>query len=224
MTKHKTQLLSFLFKKLKNIIILSGFILIVFIVGIVWITNKANSLDQQISELEQKNTTTNTSVDPNSLSLFDDKSEIIANFMPDSFNVWQMVKLIDVLEERTKFTIGSYNLREETDELDVLQKQSLQLDGSGTLTEFFAFLKEYKYITGQIITIDSVNLVGNEEVFTKLSVNTYAYNPDIDLTVDGVEALEKQDRKILDKLKKFNYQRKKLVIEDDYEAAENPFE
>ena len=59
-------------------------------------------------------------------------------------------------------------------------------------------------------------------MLSTLSVNVYAYKPDIDLTT-SVRNLDTKDKNILDKISNNIIKKKQLNIKDDYIASENPF-
>jgi len=224
MKKINSKILRFTFRRLKNYLLLFVGFLFFATLGIVWIYQKNVLTTKQIAELQAKALPTTESADEDTVRELKDKANLMANYLPDSFNLYQVIGLIEQIGRKTNFKIQSYSLHYSEPLSNSLVSQALSLQGSGTLEEFMAFLKEYKFITGKLLTIDSVNLSGAKRLLSNLNVTIYAYKPEIVLEGQSIPALSNLDRELLQKIVRYSAPTTQTNSDSNYQNKENPFE
>lgn len=218
------KLLKILSRKLRNYVVVFFIFLLLSVLAFIWILNKTSQTQLQIEKLKQASLVDIESVDHQTVVTLAEKTPILASFLPDEFNLYHVIALIEQIGVKTRFNIESYSLKYVEVKPESLERQSLELIGSGTFDQFMAFLKEYKFITGKLLTIDSVNLSGDKRVLTNLSINIYAFKPEINIENQKIPALDQIDKQILDKVEQFYVVSKQLPQETQYKLKTNPFE
>jgi hypothetical protein len=210
-------------RRLKYYLIAFAAFLLIFFIATAWLINKIKSTEAEVAKLKQLSFINLNQVDHQTVLELEKDAVKLSSFLPDELNVYQVIDLIEEIARKTKFTIQSYSLHESDVEANRLHTQPLSLTGSGTIEQLMSFIEEYKFITGKIITIDSVNLSGGTRVLSNLVVNIYAYKPEITVASESIRSLDKTDQLILKKIRKYYRPYKKIVPDTKYEKKENPF-
>ena len=218
------KILNLIFRKVKSYLLVFVVFLFLIILAIFFILKKTNETKVQVEKLKQLSVVNVETIDSEAMAILSSSANELASFLPDEFNLYQVIALIEQIAVKTRFNIQSYALSYVEVKPDTLQQQSLALTGSGTYDQFMAFLKEYKFVTGKALTIDSVNLSGSKRILSDLKVNIYAYKPNITVDNQAIVALDKTDKLITEKIKKYYTVLKTSPDNTDYSSKENPFE
>ena len=197
------KILNLIFRKVKSYLLVFVVFLFLIILAIFFILKKTNETKVQVEKLKQLSVVNVETIDSEAMAILSSSANELASFLPDEFNLYQVIALIEQIAVKTRFNIQSYALSYVEVKPDTLQQQSLALTGSGTYDQFMAFLKEYKFVTGKALTIDSVNLSGSKRILSDLKVNIYAYKPNITVDNQAIVALDKTDKLITEKIKKY---------------------
>ncbi|OGK66299.1 hypothetical protein A2313_03685 [Candidatus Roizmanbacteria bacterium RIFOXYB2_FULL_41_10] len=224
MSKPKSELIKLIIKKLRYYFLALIVFIILMILATLWLINKINQTKIEIEKLQSLSLVNLDQVDHEAVLELSANASKLGTFLPDEFNYYQVIGLIDQISKKTRFSIQSYDLKYHEIQPDSLELQSLNLVGTGTLEQFMAFLKEYKSITGKLLTIDSVNLSGEKRVLTNLEVNIYAYKPNIELQNEPIRPLDKTDQLILEQIKRYYTPIESTEVGEDYENKGNPFD
>jgi len=224
MKKVNLKIFKFTIRRVERYIWIFMIFLILIGLGIAWLVQKNNSTNKQIQILKQKALPTTATVDADTVRELKDKANLFATYLPDEFNLYQVINLIEQIGRKTNFKIQSYSLQYTETTSDNLATQTLSLQGSGSLDEFMAFLKEYKFITGKLLTIDTVNLSGSKRLLTNLAVNIYAYKPNITLEGQSIPPLTELDRTLIQKVTRYSVPMVESKTDANYSNKENPFE
>lgn len=217
-----SRLVKFIYRKFKNILFIILIVVVVYCLSLLWIIKKIHNLKNEVQLANTRVANKNITVNPNTVELINDNVVKLKQFLPDELNVLQTIQLIEQIGSKTKFKIEQYSIKYSETGVGSLVMKPLELAGSGTMEQFLSFIKQYKYITGQILSVDTVSIVGRERVLSNLSVNVYVYTPSIDLASE-VRALDEVDQAILEKIRMYVTSKKTFELEDDYTSAENPF-
>jgi hypothetical protein len=218
------KLIKFVFKKLRGLIVASVFVASIVIIFIIWSLEKRQKLVVELKNLTTQEAEALRHIDTSALPILEKNAGNIEAYLPDNFDLFATLNLIERISERTNFKVDSFTLSFPASVPTALEKKQLQISGSGTLAQFMAFLKEYKLITGQIVSIDSVNLSGKNKVLTSLNINIYAYKPDgIAANIDNLQ-LDDIDKQVLDKISRYSdAPDEQAEVKADYEINGNPF-
>lgn len=150
----------------------------------------------------------------------------ISSFLPNVSELFNTLSIIENISKRTGFKIESYTLNSQTEVEGVEQKQNILIKGAGSQDQFMNFLKEYKFITGQAVTIDTLNLSSKDKVVSSLSLNFFSYKPKVNLQdlPDVIEVDEelKQYLKQIDKYA-FDFEAIDKKVNLNYSKKKNPF-
>ena len=190
----------------------------------IWIINKTNQTITEINKLKALSLVNLDKVDHQTVLTMSSNATRLASFLPDEFNYYQVINLVDQIARKTRFSIQSYDIKHKEVLPDTLEIQSLNLVGTGTLEQFMAFLKAYKFIAGKLLTIDTVNLSGEKRVLTNLEIDIYAYKPIIALQNEPIRPLDKTDELILEQIRSYYTSSGSIDIGEDYLNKGNPFE
>ena len=218
------KILKLIFRKVKTYLLVFVVFLFLIILAIFFILKKTNETKLQVEKLKQLSVVNVETIDSEAMAVLSDSANELASFLPDEFNLYQVIALIEQIAVKTRFNIQSYALSYVEVKPDTLQQQSLALTGSGTYDQFMAFLKEYKFVTGKALTIDTVNLSGSKRILSNLKVNIYAYKPNITVDNQAIVALDKTDKLITEKINKYYTVLKTSPDNIDYSSKKNPFE
>lgn len=189
----------------------------------IWLFGKINETISEIGRLKRLSLVNLEEVDHEAVLQLTKDAAKLGSFLPDEFDLYQVNALTDQIAKKTKFSIQSYSLKATEVPEDKLATQPLNLVGTGTLEQLMAFIEEYKFITGRIITIDSVNLSGDRRVLSNLAVNIYAYKPIIAVQNEPIRKLDEVDQYILKQIQKYYEAPKKEILDTEYSTKENPF-
>ncbi len=224
MKKVDVKLVKFVWIRLRPLMMLLFVVTLVVALGVIWTLKKRQAVMDEIKILAPTINISGQNINTAAIFKVNENTSLLTGFLPDRFNVFRTLNLIERIGDQTGFNVDSFILSfQNLDVKDKLQTKQLQIAGSGTPQAFLAFLKEYKYITGQIITIDNVNLIGTNNLITNLSLNIYAYDPNIDLNENVRSNLDSIDDKILEKIRENVDVGDSEAISDDYESKEDPF-
>lgn len=220
-------LVKFLWNRNKSMIIggilLSG--LIIFLISIAY--KQQDTLQTDTKELSIKiskyelDSKASQAVNSDFLS----SSDILKRFLPDDFDIYTIINVIENITSRTKFTVESYSLSTQETKEGIQSDKKVVLTGSGTYQQFLDFIRQYKYITGQAVSIDSVSLNGKTTVISNLTLTLFAFKPKINLaSIEVVAPMDKIDRDLLGLVKRYTTIPKVVNITSSYESKGNPFE
>ncbi len=196
---------------------------ILFIFATVWLLGKINDSQIEVEKLKRLSLVNLDEVDHETVVQLTREAAKLASFLPDEFDLYQVNALTNQIARKTQFSIQSYSLKALEIPDNKLSVQPLNLVGTGTLEQLMTFIEEYKFITGKIITIDSVNLSGSRRVLSNLAVNIYAYKPTISVKNEPIRRLDEIDRYILKQVQKYYEAPKKELLNIEYSTKQNPF-
>jgi len=151
MSKPKSELIKLIIKKLRYYFLALIVFIILMILATLWLINKINQTKIEIEKLQSLSLVNLDQVDHEAVLELSANASKLGTFLPDEFNYYQVIGLIDQISKKTRFSIQSYDLKYHEIQPDSLELQSLNLVGTGTLEQFMAFLKEYKSITGKLL-------------------------------------------------------------------------
>ncbi|MEK9179031.1 MAG: hypothetical protein AAB893_01025, partial [Patescibacteria group bacterium] len=72
-------------------------------------------------------------------------SDILKRFLPDDFDIYTIINVIENITSRTKFTVESYSLSTQETKEGIQSDKKVVLTGSGTYQQFLDFIRQYKY-------------------------------------------------------------------------------
>lgn len=153
-----------------------------------------------------------------------DKQELLDSFLPDKFELLRVLNVLETISSKTKFKIESFSISPPQEIPGQRVEKRIDIKGSGTFNEFLNFIKEYKYISGQILSVDSLNLTGRDEIVSNLSITLYAYEPKIDFAALEPGGIDTLDEKLINLIEQNVEIVKEIEIKDDYKNKTNPFE
>lgn len=220
-------LIRFILKNHRNLLIASlASICIIFSLSFVTFNRltetqtKVTAATSQIAKLKST-----FSVSTNLVKELKDKVTLLNVFLPNDFDLLLMLNTIEEIGNRTNFKIRSVSLGSEKTHEGILAQKNIVIIATGTFESFLNFLKEYKAVTGQIISMASVSLSGKEQVLSNLSITMYAYKPKIDLNAfPDLKNLDKNDRAVLDVVTKYVKVVPDTKIDDSYQPKTDPFQ
>lgn len=220
-------LAKFIWNRNKTIVI-GGILLTIFIIFLISAAYRQQSalvtdtqeLTVKIAKYEQDSKAA-SAVNADFLS----SSDVLKRFLPDDFDIYTIINVIENITFRTKFTVESYSLSTQETKEGIQSDKKIVLTGSGTYQQFLDFIRQYKYITGQAVSIDSVSLNGKTTVISNLTLTLFAFKPKINLaSIEIVAPMDKIDRDILGLVKRYTTIPKVVSITASYESKGNPFE
>ena len=105
-----------------------------------------------------------------SVGEIDQFNNIAANLIPERESYFSIINALDALSQKTGFIFGDYeiNLSDSNQE-----KLSLNVNGKGNIDTLHTFLQEYKFISGRLITINSLDLLAEDQDQYSLTLNFY---------------------------------------------------
>lgn len=153
-----------------------------------------------------------------------DKLPVLQSFLPNQFDLLSIISVIETISTKTKFKINSFSIEESPTVPGVVNQKKIDIKGIGTFAEFLNFIKEYKYISGKLLSLDTVNLSGAEEVVSSLSINLYAQDPKIDPSQLPPNQIDPLDEKILQLIEDNIVSQKAQELDDTFSEKGNPFQ
>lgn len=223
MKKLDSRILKLTLKRLRYYFAVFLVFVLLLILATVWLLGKIKESETEINRLKKLSLVNLEEVDHDTVMQLTKDATRLGAFLPDEFDLYQVNALTDQIAKKTKFSIQSYSLKAVDVPEDKLYVQPLNLVGSGTLEQLMAFIEEYKFITGRVITIDSVNLSGDRRVLSNLALNIYAYKPVIAVQNEPIRKLDEVDQYILKQIQKYYEAPKKEILDSEYSTKENPF-
>lgn len=210
-------------KRLRYYFVVFFVFLVLLTLATVWLLGKINESKTEINRFKRLSLVNLEEVDHETVMQLTKDANRLGTFLPDELDLYQVNALTDQIAKKTKFSIQSFSLKAVDIPENKLYVQPLNLVGSGTLEQLMAFIEEYKFITGRIITIDSVNLSGDRRVLSNLAVNIYAYKPVIEVKNEPIRKLDEIDQYILKQIQKYYETPKKEILDTEYSTKQNPF-
>lgn len=223
MKKPDYRILKLTLRRLQYYFIVFGVFIFLLILATIWLFGKISESKAEIAKLKELSLVNLEEVNHESVLQLTTDATKLANFLPDEFDMYQVIALTDQIAKKTRFTIQSYSLQSVEVSEGKIQSQALNLVGTGTIEQLMAFVEEYKFITGKIVTIDSLNLTGDKRILSNLAVNIYAYKPVISLENEPIRVLDETDKYILSQVRKYYMAKQSIILDTDYENKENPF-
>jgi len=223
MKKPDYRILKLTLKRLRYYFVVFFVFLVLLTLATVWLLGKINESKTEINRFKRLSLVNLEEVDHETVMQLTKDANRLGTFLPDELDLYQVNALTDQIAKKTKFSIQSFSLKAVDIPENKLYVQPLNLVGSGTLEQLMAFIEEYKFITGRIITIDSVNLSGDRRVLSNLAVNIYAYKPVIEVKNEPIRKLDEIDQYILKQIQKYYETPKKEILDTEYSTKQNPF-
>ena len=223
MKKLDYRILKLTLKRLRYYFVVFFVFIVLLTLATVWLFGKISESKTEINRLKRLSLVNLEEVDHETIMQLTKDANKLGSFLPDEFDLYQVNALTDQIAKKTKFSIQSFSLKAVDIPENKLYVQPLNLVGSGTLEQLMAFIEEYKFITGRIITIDSVNLSGDRRVLSNLAVNIYVYKPVIAVKNESIRKLDEVDQYILKQIQKYYEMPKKEVLDTEYSTKQNPF-
>ena len=223
MKKLDYRILKLTLKRLRYYFVVFFVFLVLLTLATVWLLGKINESKTEINRFKRLSLVNLEEVDHETVMQLTKDANRLGTFLPDELDLYQVNALTDQIAKKTKFSIQSFSLKAVDIPENKLYVQPLNLVGSGTLEQLMAFIEEYKFITGRIITIDSVNLSGDRRVLSNLAVNIYVYKPVIAVKNESIRKLDEVDQYILKQIQKYYEMPKKEVLDTEYSTKQNPF-
>lgn len=124
--------------------------------------NSNNDLKDKLSLLQSS-----TELNENDINLF---NEVTSKLVPEDENYFALVNTIETLSSKTGFQLYNYNIDLTT---STPEKLSISVSGKGDNDSFFKFLQQYKYASGRLITIESINYMPNSVQEYSFVLNFY---------------------------------------------------
>ncbi|MFA6005029.1 MAG: hypothetical protein WC775_00905 [Patescibacteria group bacterium] len=219
-------LVMFILKHHRNLLIVSAFSVLIIAVLSFGTYNrmaetqtKINDTTRQLSKIKSS-----FAVSTNLIQELGGKDRILNSFMPSEFDLLVALSTIEEIGERTDFRIQAVTLGAEKPVEGALLSKRISLTASGSFEAFLGFLKDYKVITGQAMSIGAISLSGKEKVISDLSITMYSYKPKIDLNaLPDMKNLTKEEKSIIDVISDYVQTATTTSLEDDYTAKEDPF-
>jgi hypothetical protein len=181
---------------------------------------KINDTTQKLTKIK-----TSYAISTNLIQELQGKELILNNFMPSNFDLLVALSTIEEIGSRTDFHIQTVSIGAEKSIEGVLFSKKVSIAASGSFDAFLGFLKNYKVITGQAISMGSVSLSGKEKVLSDLSITMYAYKPKIDINaLPDLANLTKQERDIITAISSYVKTSTNQSVEDDYTSKKDPFQ
>ncbi len=224
--KADVQLYKFIWRKYRGLILLSMLVLILIVVFSFLTLQRRKTLTAELQQLQAQLNEQKLRLEINSSAAdkLIENNESLRRFLPDEFDLYNLLDIIDAIGEKTKFKIEGYSILQQDNPSGILVKKGIAIKGSGTFEQFLGFLKEYKYITGQMISISSVSLTGKDRVFTQLAIDIFAYKPNVNLqNIPVIQGLDATDNRLLEIIALHTAEEQKKMVTDDYENKSNPF-
>ena len=150
-------------------------------------------------------------------------NKLLASLIPETEDFFSIIYAIEELSKVSRFSITDYTI-------DVgkttRERITLSVEGKGDTDAFLAFLQEYQYSGGRLITIDKIQYGGLNVGSTRIALNFYskrfAFNETVQvpqLSIEEIAKLEEIRQKVKFQFSSSGYQ----SISTEYEKKKNPF-
>lgn len=214
----------------KRLVILFGVIGIVISIAYAFVL--ASELNKNMKDLKIKKAEVVTikqqinRIDKNALVTIQESGKSIDLFMPKQFDLFSMISFIDSVSRKTNMRVGSIVLTNKKGKKSDIERKSINIMGDLSFQEFLDFLKKYKYITGNLLSIQEVNITTLENDSIQLTAEIFAYNPQIDLTAISINALTEKEREVLSRIVETvqPLSNGEDSVSDSYSSKTDPFE
>lgn len=151
----------------------------------------------------------------------DEMNKSLSALVPETEDFFSIVATLEKLSASTNFIITSYslNLKESTKD-----KLSITINGQGNADTFLAFLKEYNFGGGRLMTVDTIRFSSRTFSGVELQANFYNQKTkaQVEAALQPLSAADKQlIKQIYDKIS-MNVKQEE-VDSQDYSVKSNPF-
>lgn len=185
--------------------------------------NKKIALEKDIKELRMKADfiAYQDKIEKEGIDI-DNMNILMSALVPETEDYFSIILALENLSQKSGFIIQAYtlNISQSTKE-----KLSITIEGTGDQTAFLAFLKDYTYSGGRLITVDKIDYLSQGFFQIKLAVNFYSgkgtpVSPSaINITDADRELLTNIQKKVsIDILPADN-----VVENTNYDTKTNPF-
>ena len=181
---------------------------------------KINSLQSETNDLNKKKDiikSTNQFI-TEEINL-DDINLVLGQLIPSEDDYFSVAVALEKLSFQTNFFIVSYSI-------DISQstgeKLAIVIEGQGDTDSFLSFLKTYKFGGGRVITINKIELVEQDTINAKISINVYRGKG---RSAKSFEPLTEEDKRLVaEVLKKVQVDFKtEETASEFYPTKSNPF-
>jgi hypothetical protein len=222
----------FFWQRQKQFILVIGSLVFIYLIFFITITgylgkqiNELNNRDRQLSrdlEAIAKAYEQRGQIDE---KLIEGSTKINA-FLPDKFELFRIINNLEAISQRTKYGIFAYRLTvPDSDSTTALKTIHLALQGRGSKSQFLEFLKNYQFVTGQMLTIQTVSLSAKSNVESTLSIELYSYNPKIVLdNLPNIVQIDEKDKKYLEAISRYTKEDALEKLKMEYQTKDNPFQ
>lgn len=216
--------LNFVWEEISTIISL----IIVFLIGILLIYSIYNYQNTKATvnktRLEIAQTKSRVEILKKSKALvekeLDETNKLLSILIPDTEDYFSIIYALESISKQTGFIIDDYVLSL----IKSSEKLSVTVNGSGNIESFMNFLKNYSFAGGRFITSEKVEFSNSTSSGTKILLNFYSKQIDIDNQV--IPELTQRDIDFLKKIKdkiSINLIGDKEKLDEDYPTKTNPF-
>ncbi len=151
-------------------------------------------------------------------------NKLLASLVPETEDFFSIIYAIEEVSKSSQFNITDYTI-------DVgksnAERLTLSVEGKGDTNSFLAFLKDYQFAGGRLITIDKIQYGGLTVGNTRIALNFYskrfAFNETVQvpqLSIEEIAKLEAIRQKVKLQFSSTGYQ----SVSTEYELKKNPFE
>ena len=162
----------------------------------------------------------NTSLTENQIK---DYNKLLASLVPETEDFFSIIYALEGISAASHFSITEY-------QIDVNrttgEKLTLTIQGSGDTSSFFAFLQDYHFSGGRLVTSDKIVYGGDNVGTTRIALTFYnkrfTFNESVQvpqLSKAEIDKLEAIKQKISFQFSSSGYQ----TVSTDYPQKTNPF-
>ncbi len=212
-------------RSISTIIALGGFVILCFILFFTYnlfaqASDAASKLDTEVVSLRQKVTILKNNKNLVSEQI-DGYNQLLAQLIPDTEDFFTITYAIEKISQQSGFIVTGYTINiSETSR----EKYSLIVEGQGNPNALLAFLKDYQFSGGRLVTNEKVEFSTEDTEKIKLSLNFYS--KPINKTVTSTTQITPIDLQLMEKVKA-----KTMVVfkapdtgaSEDYKTKTNPF-
>lgn len=182
---------------------------------------ETETLASEVEKLQNSLTTLNE----NKTKIGDDMDSfntILGSLIPNKEDYFTIIVALEKLSQVTNFSIVRYEILLSKSTPD---KLALTIEGDGDVQAFYAFLEEYPFTGGRLITNEKMEYSNDTAGRIKLDLNFYhrAISPE----TEGIKPISNADINLMKKIQEkvvIAVKREETEIEiEPYETKENPF-
>lgn len=149
----------------------------------------------------------------------DEYIELFSYIIPEKEDFFSIIYALEKISQKSKFKIVNYTIRMTATQNN---KIALNIDGSGNIDTFTAFLENYMFAGGRLATIEKIEFSEKKLNAARLAINFYAQSG-----ITGSQKTKKMTQKDIDYLKlvrsKITFDMKDQTEELDYPIKNDPF-